>query len=295
MGPLTRAGGDGTIIPPAGGGRWRRDPHPVLRPFVVEAWALARDLRAMGGFTITPDAFGELLCCPDGLVAVADGARAALPSCTLLPLLAGPLRVEAPGMTRVTALRLRPWAVGRLADRLPGPRVAGCADAGALLGRHRDLALGMVTRGAWDDAAEVLEQALLGEVGRWGLDADDRAMVAAFLGDDAPPTGRVAERGDTSRRQVERRVRALTGTSPRQLAGLARFQRSRDLIWADPGRDLSRLALEAGYADQSHLTREFRRYAGQTPRRFARESRERQAWLARQDVAFVQDREARRP
>jgi hypothetical protein len=37
------------------GGRFRRDPHSALRPFVVEYWAIARDLGAMGGFTITPD------------------------------------------------------------------------------------------------------------------------------------------------------------------------------------------------------------------------------------------------
>ena len=37
------------------------------------------------------------------------------------------------------------------------------------------------------------------------------------------------------------------------------------------------------------MTRHFRRYSGQTPAQFARESLARKKWLAAQDVAFVQE------
>jgi AraC-like DNA-binding protein len=66
----------------------------------------------------------------------------------------------------------------------------------------------------------------------------------------------------------------------------------RDAIWADPSIDLARLAFDAGYSDQPHMTREFRRYSGQTPSRFAREAMARKKRLAAQDVAFDQERPA---
>jgi AraC-like DNA-binding protein len=259
-----------------------------LRPLVAEYWALARDLAAIGGFTVTPDCFGELICCVDGLVAVVDGARETLPTCFLVGLLDGPLRLEAAGVVRCMAARLRPWAVGQLiAGGLDLPR-RGWADATRLLGARLSSAEELVGRRAWDALAEVFDRVLMEEVGRWKAVASGAEVVGPFL-DGRRPTGAVAREADASSRQVERRVRALTGTSPKRLACLARFQRARDAIWADPAVELARLAAAAGYADQPHMTREFRRYAGQTPARFARESIARKRWLAALDVAIVQE------
>jgi AraC-like DNA-binding protein len=84
----------------------------------------------------------------------------------------------------------------------------------------------------------------------------------------------------------------LTGTSSKQLACLSRFQKVRDAIWADPSIDLARRAFAAGYSDQPHMTREFRRYSGQTTSSFAREAMAKKKCLAAHDVAFVQERPA---
>jgi hypothetical protein len=44
-------------------GRYRGQAHPLVRPSVVEYWGITRDLAAAGGFVVTPDCFGELICC----------------------------------------------------------------------------------------------------------------------------------------------------------------------------------------------------------------------------------------
>lgn len=275
----------------AGPPRHARPPHPTLRPFVAEIWGMARDLGAMGGFTITPDRHGELLCCPDELFAVEAGIRRRLPFCTLLHLLDGPLRLESSGVVRVCSARVEPWSLGPLKSgrRAPSPSGGAWEDASDLLGPCLPLMERLVAGQRWAEAADLLEQALLDEVGRWHLGAASGELVRPFLEAAPLPTGRLAETRGLTRRQVERRVRASTGTSPKQLAALARFQRARDAIWADPQLDLARLAFEAGYSDQAHLTRSFRRYSGLTPRQFALESSARKAWLQRQMVAFVQD------
>ena len=62
-------------------------------------------------------------------------------------------------------------------------------------------------------------------------------------------------------------------------------------LWAKPDVELAMLAFDAGYADQAHLTRHFRRYSGQSPGEFIRDGLRLKASLRRQgeEVAFLQD------
>jgi AraC-like DNA-binding protein len=67
-------------------------------------------------------------------------------------------------------------------------------------------------------------------------------------------------------RQFERRFSASVGVSPKRFATLRRFERA--LSQAQGRGSWTAAALSAGYCDQSHFIREFRRYAGTTPRKF---------------------------
>ncbi|HEX7252969.1 MAG TPA: helix-turn-helix domain-containing protein, partial [Thermoanaerobaculia bacterium] len=71
-------------------------------------------------------------------------------------------------------------------------------------------------------------------------------------------------------RQLERRFLREVGLPPRLLARIFRFQRVLRATAAAPGRDWVSIALECGYADQPHLIREFREFAGETPVSFSR-------------------------
>jgi Helix-turn-helix domain len=75
-----------------------------------------------------------------------------------------------------------------------------------------------------------------------------------------------------SRRQLERQMRTMTGWSARALTGLARAE---DALLLAAHSTESRvnwasIAAEAGYADQSHLCRELRRYTGFSPQQLWR-------------------------
>src|SRR5262245_46354233 len=75
-----------------------------------------------------------------------------------------------------------------------------------------------------------------------------------------------------SRRQLERQMRTMTGWSARALKGLARAEDA--LLLAahsrQPRVNWAGIAAEAGYADQSHLCRELRRYTGFSPQQLRR-------------------------
>lgn len=148
------------------------------------------------------------------------------------------------------------------------------------------------------------------DVARWSLapalDADDpRRAIAAIdaalrrhLSRTQPPTARIdhlvsameraqgmlrvdalADRYGISRRQIERDFRHAVGLTPKTFAAILRFRHAGRCI--REGQSLAEVALAAGYADQSHLTRAFSRLAGLPPRAYARG-----------DVAFLQDSKA---
>jgi AraC-like DNA-binding protein len=66
-----------------------------------------------------------------------------------------------------------------------------------------------------------------------------------------------------SPRTLHRRCTEALGYGPRTLHRIVRFRRALRLATATSG--LADLAMEAGYADQAHLSREIRRLAGATP------------------------------
>jgi AraC-like DNA-binding protein len=70
-----------------------------------------------------------------------------------------------------------------------------------------------------------------------------------------------------SERQLLRQFTAAVGYGPKTLGRVLRFQRVRMLAerMLPDGLSLAWLALEAGYADQAHMTREVTRLAGLPP------------------------------
>jgi len=69
-----------------------------------------------------------------------------------------------------------------------------------------------------------------------------------------------------SARHLTDRFRGETGLRPKEAARVARFDRARRAL--RPGARLADLAATHGFADQSHLVREFHSFAGCTPTRW---------------------------
>lgn len=73
-------------------------------------------------------------------------------------------------------------------------------------------------------------------------------------------------------RQFHRRFATAVDLSPKQFQRVARFRRCLADALAEEGRGWARRAVDHGYADQSHLIREFRRLCGLAPRDVQRPS-----------------------
>jgi AraC-like DNA-binding protein len=207
----------------------------------------------------------------------------------------------APG-TRIVGVRLRPGAAGavlglpasELQDETPDAAdVIGrdYADAllGALLGvaraRHdpsrararHDASRAGARRdpfragarqqapGPGNDPHAILLAAIEGRAGS-RPDPLIRAAVAALDRPHARVAAVAAELG-VSARQLQRRVTDAVGYGPKTLARVLRFRR----LQALPAAPLVELALEAGYADQAHMTSEVTHLAGISPVRFLKD------------------------
>lgn len=83
--------------------------------------------------------------------------------------------------------------------------------------------------------------------------------------------GALAAEVGWSRRHLASRFREQVGQGPKEAARVLRFARAVRLL--DRAPSLSDLAADAGYADHSHLVREFRALAGCTPSQLAAERR----------------------
>ncbi|HEY0976044.1 MAG TPA: helix-turn-helix domain-containing protein [Flavobacteriales bacterium] len=69
-----------------------------------------------------------------------------------------------------------------------------------------------------------------------------------------------------ARRQFERRFKACTGFSPALFLRILRFQSTYRLLEHGEASSLTDLAMAAGYFDQSHFIRDFKRFSGMNPR-----------------------------
>lgn len=88
------------------------------------------------------------------------------------------------------------------------------------------------------------------------------AMIESSSGG-APIVGSMARALAISERQLERRFLERVGLTPKRYAALRRFERA--VAIAKDAPSLTDAALGAGYYDQSHFIREFRRFTGSAP------------------------------
>lgn len=96
-------------------------------------------------------------------------------------------------------------------------------------------------------------------------DSGHEASIMANVLLETQSIAETASRQGISARQFERRFARNFGLSPKEWLRVKRFEASLVKL-ADDRESLANVAADAGYADQSHMTRDYRRATGLTPR-----------------------------
>ncbi len=82
----------------------------------------------------------------------------------------------------------------------------------------------------------------------------------------------LARHANMSVRNFERSFHLATGMQPKLLCGITRFNHALELKLQNPKKIWTSIAQELGYFDQMHLIKDFKRYAGDTPKTFLKDT-----------------------
>ena len=241
-------------------------PPDALRGAVRCFWHTRRPFHGTR-FEIVPDGYAEIIfyfgsCYLDGKP---------LPSPFLMGLLDQPVVLSTDGELEVIGVRCYPWTVFDLLDLPPGKD--GLRTFEHQVAQLQGPLQGCVAAGRIEAAVALLAQ-YFSDTQPAALDGTLFKAGAAMLeARGAMPVSEVAAAAHATVRTLERKFKQSSGHTVKDVSGLMRFEQARNRLWTEPDTSLAALAQSLGYTDQSHLSREFKRYSGMTPAAFARKRR----------------------
>ena len=247
-----------------------RPPGERLARHARCVWCFDSD-EAAGHDRIVPDGRPELIVHYRKPYAEIDesGRARTQPRALLAGQLTRPLRIRADGPGGVIGVRFHPFG----AQALVPVALRELTDARVSLDRFwpkAGSALAEQVARAPDTASRMrLVEAFVAE--RLVLREDEvvrgcAQRIERALGE--VEVDALARDAGIGRRQLERRFADAVGIGPALLASIFRFRRVFDVIERGGPRPWTEAALAAGYYDQSHFIREFRRFVGCTPTQF---------------------------
>ncbi|HYD94670.1 MAG TPA: helix-turn-helix domain-containing protein [Noviherbaspirillum sp.] len=211
--------------------------------------------------TIPANVYACLNVLPLGEVRLNHPQGRSLPPVFLTGPLTVPLTTYAAAPLRSLSLVLQPWVLPAW-FRLDATSLVDAIVDGTQAQRLNDPPLVDALRRAVDDPDCLVSalQMLAGESA--GMDEEAPALADTLL--KSSSVAAAAGQLGIGIRQLERRCRRTFGLGPKQWLQVKRFESSLRHLAQDEA-SLVDVSAEAGYADQSHMTRIYRRAAGHTP------------------------------
>ena len=265
------------------------DPPEELQDAIKCFWYNKADFgEQVSPFEVLPDGYAEIIFhFGSGCSVSHNGTLQPLPSPFMMGLLDQPVLFYTKHCLQIVGVRCFPWTVFDLLglpsgkDRVhifehPIARLQSALSNGIQAGRIEE-ALAHVKQYFLDARSHIPADTMLSKAG-----------VAMRKANGAIPVGQVAAAAHATVRTLERNFKQSSGHTVKDVSALMRFTQVRNQLWLHPESNLAGLAHELGYTDQSHLSREFKRYSGTTPAAFARKAKQRKQAVSDDFVAFVQ-------
>ena len=249
------------------------DVEPVLSDALAAAWTLDGMDESFRGDEgpVVPDGSVEVvipLAAGQVGLGVEDGrVMASRGRAFLVGPLTRPLALAYYGSIRLCSVRLD----FRAAARLLGSDLSAIRDRAVLLDAISPALARALEPAAAEEgvhlASKRMQQVVADAVRRSStLDARfDGALAAVLSTKGRIGVAAMAKKAALSARQLDRTFDRSLGLTPKLLCGIIRFRSAWELAARGACRNWAEVAARCGYADQSHLIRDFRRFAGGPP------------------------------
>ncbi|WPU97153.1 helix-turn-helix domain-containing protein [Mucilaginibacter sabulilitoris] len=223
-------------------------------------------------FEVMPDGHTEIIFYfGKGCSLQHDDQFEILQSPYIVGLLQQPVYFRATGRLQIIGIKCLPWTIYDLLD-LPSVKGGVQHFAHPMASLQSGLTT-LLSNGKVVDALRLVRD--------WFLDRKpamkpelNKAGQAMLAANGSLPVTSVAAAAHATVRTLERKFKASSGHTVKDVSSLIRFEQARDRLWENPDTAIAGLAYELGYADQSHLNREFKRYSGMTAATFAKRKNE---------------------
>ncbi|QDK80109.1 AraC family transcriptional regulator [Spirosoma sp. KCTC 42546] len=250
------------------------DPPEVLRDSIKCFWYDRIEVgEHESSFEVQPDGYAELIFYfGSGCSLAHHGRLQPLPSPFMMGLLNQPAVFYTKNSLEIIGIRCFPWTIFDLLGLPSGQD--GVRIVEHPIARLQSTLDECIHTGNIAEAVNHLNQYFLDARSQVAVDSTlFKAGVAMREANGTLPVSDVAAAAHATVRTLERKFRQSSGYTVKDVSGLIRFEQVRNHLWLHPDANLAGLAHELGYTDQSHLSREFKRYSGTTPAAFARKAR----------------------
>jgi AraC-like DNA-binding protein len=239
-------------------------PSPALKPYVEGFWQRRGSFEKEKKIRVLPDACTKMLF---------ELAPTPWPPCYVVGTQLTPMIYTLSGEVERIGVRFRlamaSFFLGRPLEGMSGRYGSfehlGIEGGEAILGHLR-------AASSFEARAGILDQWLLSRFSELQPDPEQveetSRLAQALLGGVPPPA--LAEVMGWSERRLQRVCRERFGASAANLHRFHRFERLQSRL-AQSAAHLADLAADLGFADQAHMAREFRSFAGTTISAFLRE------------------------
>ncbi len=248
------------------------DPHDALAPYIENYWEVTStpdapvDLRV----DVYVDARSDLIFNFGAPYARTEigGEHRLVSRSTFEAQRLVPIRIEQRGDVRTRGVRFRLGGPGAFAVVPLRGVTGGSVEPSGVFGADAPkLASELDAAPDLEACAAILDDFFLArETTADGFRTFRRALQRLEATDGRASVSDVAEHTGVSPRHVARLFARYLGIPPKTLGRVLRFQRTMRMLMSDPGCSLSEVAQSAGYFDQAHFIRDFRRMTGGVPR-----------------------------
>ena len=181
-------------------------------------------------------------------------------------LFPGPVQIESDGRAMCVQIDFTPLGAYRFYGGAVPDLTARMVDIGDLLGRDgRELGERVAEADNWQRRLDIIETFVLERAVHAPSPAIAASLSRLWRSAGAARISDIASDIGWSRKHLARRFHNEIGVSPKTLARMLRFHRACELARNGDRRGWAGIAIEAGFADQAHLARDFKEFSGEKP------------------------------